>query len=156
LQAVQAFERGVLLLTRPSTTPLPFGTKRSGAKSPHAACRIRAEMIGVGAGEEALGHRVVPAVGEIVAAKVAAAHVDPITTSSGHARDRAVDGVDVALDQRVGSPPATATRSRIAGSHRSAMAISSSLDSTATGLHQIRDLLRNTATRSAKNRSTSA
>ena len=34
LERVDGFEPGTLVLTRPSTTTLPFGTKRSGAKLP--------------------------------------------------------------------------------------------------------------------------
>ena len=99
-------------------------------------------MIGAGAREEALGHPLVAALGEIVAPEIAAAHVDADDDVGRAGRDRAVDGIDIALDQRVGI--AARARDPVAdrgiAEQRNGDLVD--LQVAAAGLHQVGDLLR--------------
>ena len=59
-------------------------------------------MVDIGAGEEAFGHGFVASLAEISPAEISTAHMHADVNSAGQSASAAVDGIDVAIDQRIG------------------------------------------------------
>jgi hypothetical protein len=81
---------------------LVFGTKRSGLKSPARAVSYSSRKWVTLQFLVALGHRLVTAFRQIVAAEIAPAHVDADQHIHGHTRNGIVDRLDIEIDELVG------------------------------------------------------
>src|SRR6516164_8120804 len=59
-------------------------------------------MIGVGAHKKAFGNTIIASVRKIASAEIAAAHMHADRNLRGTARQRAVEALDIRIDQRIG------------------------------------------------------
>src|SRR5207248_3235006 len=102
-QLIHLLEDGRLAADEPKHRPSParHEAKRREISRPRGVV-FQKEMADVGAGEEALCDGFISPATEIASAEVSAAHMDADSDIRGASRERAIDGIDVCLDQAIG------------------------------------------------------
>ncbi len=94
---------GVLVLIRPSTTPLFFGTKRSGLKSPARGVSYSSrKWLTFAWVKSRSATELVAPLPQIMALEVAAAHMDPDHDLRWARGSGVIDAVDIEIDEPIG------------------------------------------------------
>src|SRR5262249_35219337 len=102
-QEIEAFRLGRLAADEPEHDAFSLGDETQRREIAGARRVVfKQEVIGAGARERALGDLLVAAVSEVTAFEIAAAHVHADHHVARAGRDRGVERIDVALDQRGG------------------------------------------------------